>query len=367
MRISRRSFVKNSLTAGASLGILSPALIRQVTSSDSSAAPQAATSSTSASSPDYSHVDPELVPALKTFPTMAFTQEILAAARMAPNEPLLPPPALQPFEKHIPGPSGAPDLRLVIFDPAPGAKNRPAFLHIHGGGYVVGKAGFVGPDPTILQNMAKDCGCLIVSVDYRLAPETHFPGSLEDNYTALRWLYHNADALGVDPKRIAIGGESAGGGHAAMLAIAARDRKEIPILFQMLIYPMLDDRTGSSRQAPPFMGQFIWTPASNRLGWTSLLGVPAGSANVPAGAVPARVENLAGLPPALIMVGSIDLFADEDMEYARRLNNAGVSTELHVFPGGFHGFDILAANTSVSARFTETWHTALKRAFANPA
>ncbi|MGO8793238.1 MAG: alpha/beta hydrolase fold domain-containing protein [Candidatus Sulfotelmatobacter sp.] len=193
------------------------------------------------------------------------------------------------------------------------------------------------------------CNCLVVSVDYRLAPETHFPGSLEDNYAALRWLYTNADTLGIDRKRIAIGGESAGGGHAAALAIAARDRKEFPILFQLLIYPMLDDRTGSTRPVPPGIGEFVWNATSNRFGWTSLLGVPAGSPTVPAGAVPARVENVAGLPPAFISVGAIDLFAGEDIEYGRRLLEAGVPTELHVIPGAYHGYNLLAPQTTVSA------------------
>jgi acetyl esterase/lipase len=252
-------------------------------------------------------------------------------------------------------------LRLVIVDPAPGTKGRPAFLHMHGGGYVTGMAGQFNPS---LQAVAQNFGCLVVSVDYRLAPETHFPGSLEDNYTALRWLYKNSDELGVDRKRIAIGGESAGGGHAAQLAIAARDRREIPILFQLLIYPMLDDRTGSTRQVPPYMGQFVWNAGSNRFGWTSLLGVPAGSPAAPAGAVPARVENLAGLPPAFIGVGALDLFVDEDVEYARRLINAGVATELHVIPGAYHGFDLLVPDAAVSKRFTESWTVALRRAFA---
>src|SRR4029077_17645569 len=145
------------------------------------------------------------------------------------------------------------------------------------------------------QRTAQSCNCVVVSVEYRLAPETPFPGALEDNYTALRWLYANAETLGVDRNRIAIGGESAGGGHAAALAIAARDRKEVPVIFQLLIYPMLDDRTGSSRPVPPHIGEFIWTAQSNVFGWSSLLGVPAGSAKVPAGAVPARVEDLSGL------------------------------------------------------------------------
>ena len=249
----------------------------------------------------------------------------------------------------------------MIVDPAPGTKRRPAFLHMHGGGYVSGFAGQFNP---FLQAVAQHCGCLVVSVDYRLAPETHFPGSLEDNYAALRWLYKNSDELGVDRKRIVIGGESAGGGHSVMLAIAARDRREIPILFQLLIYPALDDRTGSTRQPPPSIGQFIWNAGSNRFGWTSFLGVPAGSPAVPAGAVPARVENLAGLPPAFIGVGALDLFVDEDVEFARRLIDAGVSTELLVVPGAFHGFDVFVPDAAVSKRFTESWMVALRRAYA---
>jgi acetyl esterase/lipase len=171
-----------------------------------------------------------------------------------------------------------------------------------------------------LQRIAMDCHCVVVSVDYRLAPETKFPGSLEDNYAALRWAHSNAEMLGIDRKRIAVGGESAGGGHAAALAIHARDRGEIPIAFQMLIYPMLDDRTGSTRPAPLAVGKFVWIAESNRFGWTALLGVPAGSADVPKGSVPARVDSVAGLPPAYIGVGSIDLFVNEDIEYARRIS-----------------------------------------------
>jgi acetyl esterase/lipase len=205
----------------------------------------------------------------------------------------------------------------------------------------------------------------VVSVDYRLAPETHFPGSLEDNYSALRWVYNNADSLGVDRKRIAVGGESAGGGHAAQLAIAARDRKEIPILFQLLIYPMLDDRTGSTRPVRPNIGNFVWNSGSNRFGWSSFLGVPAGSDKVPPGSVPARVENLGGLPPAFLSVGSIDLFVEEDIEYARRLIAAGVPTELHVIPGAYHAYDLIVPDAAVSKRFTESWKIALNRAYGN--
>ena len=353
---TRRDFVRGGLTAGIGIGI-APKLLR------SAFARQAPAQAPGAGADPYAMVDPELLATVKQFPfpTQDFTIEMLAAARKLPAMPPLPAPAPQPFERHIPGSAGAPDLRLVIFDPAPGTKGRPVLLHMHGGGYVMGMAAQFGP---VLQTIAQNCGCVVVSVDYRLAPETHFPGSLEDNYAALRWLYKNSDELGVDRKRIAIGGESAGGSHAALLAIAARDRHEIPILFQLLIYPALDDRTGSTRQPPPSIGQFVWNAGSNRFAWTAFLGVPAGSAVVPAGAVPARVENLAGLPPAFIGVGALDLFVDEDVEYARRLIDAGVPTELLVVPGAFHGFDVFVPDAAVSKRFTETWMAALRRAFA---
>ncbi len=352
--LNRRDFVRSAIATGVGLGVAS--------SVAGATQPYFSAPLPAASADPYANVDPELVPALKKIPTLSFSAEILPAARKQESWAALPAPAPQPFERRIPGPAGAPDLRLVIVDPSPGSKNRPAFLHIHGGGYVAGHA---GQDPTFLQAAAMACNCLVVSVDYRLAPETHFPGSLEDNYAALRWLYTNADSLGIDRKRIAIGGESAGGGHSAALAIAARDRKEIPVLFQLLIYPMLDDRTGSTRPVPQGIGEFIWNATSNRFGWSSLLGVPAGSPSVPAGSVPARIESVAGLPPAFISVGAIDLFVEEDIEYARRLVQAGVPTELHVTPGAFHGYNLLVPDAAVTKRFTESWKTALSRAFAN--
>ncbi len=240
-------------------------------------------------------------------------------------------------ERVIPGPAGAPDVRVYVINAgAPDAAPRPAILQIHGGGFVLGSARRQIGDN---QALALELDCVIVSVEYRLAPETRFPGALEDNYAALKWLHQNADDLGVDRARIAVMGESAGGGHAAMLAIAARDRGEIPLAYQALIYPMLDDRTGSTHRKPPYMGMVIWDEQRNRFGWSCLLGVPAGSAKVPHGSVPARVENLKGLPPAFIGVGSIDLFVDEDIDYARRLIDAGVVVRLNVVPGAFHGFD----------------------------
>jgi acetyl esterase/lipase len=320
-----------------------------------------------AAGPDEAHdtmalVNPEFRPMLKMFtstPHEPFTLANLAKQREAMakwNPALLENPKVT--EVMIPGGPGAPKVRVYVTGNEPGA-SKPAVLHIHGGGYIVGNA---ETQRRVIQQLALDHGCVAVTVDYRLAPETHFPGSLEDNYAALRWMNVNARELGVDVTRIAVKGESAGGGHAAALAIAARDRGEFPICLQVLIYPMLDDRTGSSRKMPPWIGRYMWTAEDNRFGWTCLLGVPAGSAKVPANSVPARVTDLRGLAPAFIGVGSIDLFAPEDVAYAKSLIEAGVPTELQVVPGGFHGFD-LAEEASLTKQFKAAWNTALRREF----
>jgi acetyl esterase/lipase len=273
-------------------------------------------------------------------------------------------------EKHIPVPGGAPDVLVYVINSKPGFP-RPAIVHTHGGGFILSSAKTAVPD---LQRMAAELDCVIVTVDYRLAPETIYSGSMEDNYAGLLWTYQHAADLGVDPARIAVMGESAGGGHAALLALTARDRGEVPVIFQVLIYPMLDDHTGSTRQPPKNVGTIGWSADSNRFGWECFLGQEPGTRRVPAVAVPARAANLAGLPPAFIGVGSIDLFADEDIEYAHRLVDAGVATELLVVPGAFHGFDALGApgspmkspygQPSISKFFIAAKMDALKRAFA---
>ena len=263
-------------------------------------------------------------------------------------------------ELRIAGRHGAPDVRCYVINAAAGA-SRAAILHLHGGGFVTGTASDSVP---LLQRLALELGCVIVTVDYRLAPETPFPGSLEDNYAALLWLQQSARRLGADVRRIAVLGESAGGGHAAMLALAARDRGEVSIAMQVLIYPMLDDRTGSARSLLAHQRLYTWTAASNRFGWTSLLGVPAGSGHTPAGAVPARAVSLAGLPRTFIGAGAIDLFADEDLDYARRLVAAGVPTECVLVPGAFHGFDLIAPEADCSVRFRAAWSGALARGLA---
>jgi acetyl esterase/lipase len=286
------------------------------------------------------YVHPELhcrIPQMQMQTSFRLTEQslpILRESAAAWSIPALPQPVWR--EQMIPGPVNSPEVRLYVVNAGGSEDSKPAILHMHGGGFVIGSA--VG-DIYMLQEIAAALDCVIVSVDYRLAPETSFPGSLEDNYVGLKWLYANASELGVDLTRIEVMGGSAGGGHAAMLAIAARNRGEVPLVYQALISPMLDDRTGSICQKPPQQGALVWTPEHNRFGWSALLGISAGAAEVPDGAVPSRVENLQGLPPAFIGVGSIDLFVDENIEYARRLIEAGIPVTLNVVPGGFHGFD----------------------------
>ena len=273
----------------------------------------------------------------------------------------LKPTAEVPYERRcIAGLAGRPEVVVYVVNGGK-ASSRPAILHTHGGGFVMGSAEAAVAE---LQAICRTLDCVAVSVDYRLAPETTYAGSIEDNYAALKWLYDNAAALGVDGRRIAVMGESAGGGHAALLAIAARDRGEVPLAFQCLTYPMLDDRTGTTRLVPSHVGRLIWTPRDNRFGWESFLGTAPGERTAPRGAVAARVADLAGLPPAWIGVGSLDLFHDEDVDYAQRLNAAGVSTELIVVAGAFHGFDMPMIPAPVSRWFGVTRLTALRRGLA---
>ncbi len=313
-------------------------------------------------------VDPELIVMLDQFPTLELTDENLGQVRamlvamnaeLLPNAPTFPDIAVS--ERFAPGPEGAPDVRMLVYQPTSMQRALPALLWIHGGGYVVGTAD--GEDLGV-KGIVSALGCAAVSVDYRLAPETPHPGPVEDCYAALKWLYNNAGELGVDTKRIAIGGGSAGGGLAAALGLLTRDRGEVPLAFQLLIYPMLDDRTVTTTDPHPYTGEFIWTAEANRFGWKSLLGQEPGGPDVSSYASAARAENLEGLPPTFISVGALDLFLEEDMEYARRLIRAGVPTELHVYPGAFHGYN-LVADAQVSQTALRDELSALKRALVD--
>lgn len=315
---------------------------------------------------DLSVIDPELRASAAQIASMSaqwgkLSDEVLERRRASDQAMAQPRLSQIPVqERTVPGAAGAPAVTVYVINARKGAA-RGAILHTHGGGYVLGQA---RNELRFLQELARDLDCVVVSVEYRLAPQTRFDGSLEDNYAALSWLHRSAEELGVRPDRIALLGESAGGGHAALLAIAARDRKQTPVAFQALIYPMLDDRTGSSVSAPDHVGKVLWDAEANRYGWRSFLGAEPGGRDVPAAGVPARSTSLQGLPPTFIAVGGVDLFVDEDIAYARRLIQAGVPTELHVYPGAYHAFDRIAPQTAIARRFTADKMSALRRALA---
>lgn len=308
-------------------------------------------------------VDPELAPILDLIPATALTAETLAASRASsaamfaamavPDY-----PNLMVSDQSIPGPAGAPAVRVRLYQPPPPAEPTAGLLWLHGGGYV---SGSVAAEEIRARALAAELGCVLVSVEYRLAPETPFPGPIEDCYAALHWLHANATALGVDAGRLAVGGGSAGGGLAAALALLARDRGEVPLIYQALMAPMLDDRTVTRNPPHPYTGEFIWTHASNRFGWTALLGQEPGSNGISPYAAAARAENLADLPPAFIAVGALDLFLEEGMAYAQRLIRAGVPTELHVYPGVYHGFQMVP-NAQVTQAAARDQISALRRA-----
>lgn len=247
-------------------------------------------------------------------------------------------------DRIIPGPEGAPDVIVRVHTPRGLAGPAPCLYSIHGGGYVLGSRDM---DDLRFDRWCPRFGMVGISVEYRLAPETHYPGPLEDCYAGLQWAFDHAEELGVDRGAIGIGGASAGGGLAAGLALLCRDRGEISPAFQLLSYPMIDDRqiTPSSQLQVP-----IWSPANNTFGWRSYLGPLHGTEEVPYLAAPARAKDLAGLPPTLIFVGTLDGFCDEDVAYATGLYQAGVPTELHVYPGAPHGFDGFTPTAGVSRR-----------------
>ena len=249
-------------------------------------------------------------------------------------------------------PSG---VGVRLFRPSQMTGAGPALLWIHGGGYVIGEA---AQDDVLCRRFAKELGATVASVDYRLAPEHPYPASLEDCYAALTWL---VGLPTVDPRRVAIGGASAGGGLAAALALLTRDRGEIALAAQLLVYPMLDDRT-VERKDLDNPGHRLWNQSSNKYGWMAYLG--GADRDI---AVPARRSDLGGLPPAWLGVGTLDLFHDEDLAYAEKLKAAGVPCEVEVIEGAFHGFDGIVPRAEVSQTFFNSQVALLRDAFTRAA
>ena len=261
-------------------------------------------------------------------------------------------------ETTIPGPDGHKELVVKIYEPANRRDALPGLLWIHGGGYITGSA--LQHDPQC-QMLCAQAGCVVVSPEYRLAPEHPYPAALEDCYAALQWLYRQGSELGADRARLAIGGASAGGGLCAALAHINRDRGGPALCLQMPLYPMLDCRqiTHSSRE---FTDCTIWNVDSNAFGWEAYLGgLPQPT---PPAASPSLAADFSRLPPAFTFIGDLDLFLDETLDYVQKLSAAGVPVELHVYPGCCHGFDLFTPDAKKSRHANERTAEALKAAFA---
>jgi len=310
-------------------------------------------------------LDNELAEALIDFPVLEIWTDIPAAraffvemAKQFQSE--LPPiEGIVTSDHLVAGSDGAPNVPVRVYRPDNSTESLPALLWMHGGGYVLGS--LQGDDYKVRQ-LVKNVDCIVVSVEYRLAPEHPFPAPLEDCYAALMWLAANTDKLGVDAARMAVGGLSAGGGLAAALALLARDRAEVNVLFQMLCCPMIDDQNVTS-SSYSITDPRLWNRDCNERGWAAYLGGEgvAGSESTSPYAAVAGAEDLSNLPPAYIPVGSQDLFVDENIEYARRLNQAGVPAELHIFPGGSHAFEFLVPAATISQRAMAMHYDVLRR------
>jgi acetyl esterase/lipase len=306
----------------------------------------------------FSRVHPELQRAARWAPAFTFSNRNLWLVRLLmPFVPAPKTPGVFVENIRIPADNDRTRIRLRVYRPESVAPPMPVLVWLHGGGYVMGKPEI---DEVGCAQYARESGIAVVSVDYRFAPRYPFPAGLEDSYSALKWVNSHSQELGIDAKRIAIGGESAGGGLAASLVQLAHDRQEIRPVFQLLVYPMLDDRT-VLRTDVDDRSNITWNQKSNRFGWESYLGKKCGAGDTPEYAVPARRQDLSGLPPAWIGVGTVDLFHGEDMAYAQRLKGCGVKCEICAVPGAFHGFDIFAPQAPIVRDFRKSQIAALKR------
>jgi acetyl esterase len=310
--------------------------------------------------------DPELVPVAAAFPALDLTD--MGAAREAfltmrqQLPPFVPPDSLLISRRAVPGPPGDPDIEVCVVTPRDLAGPTPALYWIHGGGFVLGD---VDADMSAPAHVAAALGAVVVSVEYRLAPEHPFPAPVEDCYAGLTWLAASAGELRIDRARIAIGGVSAGGGLAAAVALMARDRSGPALCLQVLDIPELDDRL-STPSMRAYTDTPVWDYPSAVLSWQAYLG-PERNAEASPYAAPARATDLTGLPPAYVVTCEFDPLRDEGIDYAQRLMQAGVRTELHHYPGTFHGSCAAGPDAAISRRMTDDRTAALARAFARPA
>ncbi|MFZ9628428.1 MAG: alpha/beta hydrolase [Ilumatobacteraceae bacterium] len=300
-------------------------------------------------------VAPELRSPLVALPTSITHRLALRIARRLVAVRTTACDGVEHHDEFAPGGAEHPAVRVVVYEPAGRTRPTGALLWIHGGGLVMGS-----PEQyhDVCSRFAAEVGIVVASVDYRLAPEHPFPAGLDDCMAALRWLHDDADRLGIDVTRVAVGGDSAGGGLAAALAQRAHDEDGPTVCFQLLQYPMLDDRTALEKGRRTL----VWSNRSNGYAWSAYLGHRVASDEPRAYASPARRHDLSGLPPAWVGIGDIDLFRDEAVDYATRLRAAGVECDLHVVPGMYHGAERVVPSAPSMVEFMQRMVDAVGRA-----
>ncbi len=308
----------------------------------------------------HSRVLPELRQTLTQF--SGFHLEDLESSRaMLKNPPIKQSEHVRTTSRMIPGAAG--EMLAKIYEPVQRTGSKlPAMLWIHGGGYVMGHPDM---DDALCERFVQAANCVVVSVDYHLAPEHPYPAAIHDCYAGLTWMTDEADSLGIDVDRVAIAGASGGGGLTAALALMARDKGGPALIFQMPLYPMIDNRNRTASSHEIEAENATWSRTNNLAAWSMYLGESADDSQVSAYAVPSRAESLAGLPPTYTCVGQLDLFRDETIEYVTRLAQAGVDVEFHLYPGCYHCFEVFVPDAEVSQRASQSYVDAMARAL-NP-
>ncbi len=307
-------------------------------------------------------VNTALLPGLEMYPDQDLRPECLPVMREEASKvfpPTIVDETLSVTNEVIEGPDANP-LRLKIYRPKSNNESLPALLWIHGGGYILGS---INDNDDLAVKIAKEANCMVVSVDYRLAPEHPYPAPIEDCYAALKWIADNAETLNIDSNRIGVAGVSAGGGLTAALTLLARDRQYPSICFQMPLYPMIDDRNNTP-SANEIKEGFVWNQKSNEAGWKMYLGELHGTDHIPAYAAAARAEDYRNLPRTYTCVGQLDPFRSETLTYVTKLAEAGVDVEFHLYPGAYHGFEMMHPDTDISIHAWNDYVRAVKTGFA---
>lgn len=308
-----------------------------------------------------SRVLPELRSILAQFPGFQLEENLELSRSYLASPPIEKSEHVRTTSRMIPSVAG--EILVKIYEPSQRTDVKlPAMLWIHGGGYVMGHPDM---DDALCERFVQAAKCVVVSVDYRLAPEHPYPAAIDDCYAGLKWMTDEAELLGIDLDRIAIAGASGGGGLTAALALMARDKGGPALIFQMPLYPMIDDRNITASSHEITADNAPWNRTNNLAAWNMYLGDRTEDSEVSPYAVPSRAESLAGLPPTYTCIGQLDLFRDETIEYVARLAQAGVDVEFHLYPGTFHSFEGMVPQAEVSQRASKSYVDAIARAL-NP-